>query len=294
MYRCNGRHVYIVLAACAVGTFFVTGCEPGLREDDEPWVGPLERKQNISEAVAALTLHREKVKAVRAGGNCRIEWYEGDGKPQEEKPTIQLRLYPPDRLYFRGDILIGEAIRLGTNAEDFWFRIKPKEVSSYWWGKRTAARKCGTGSFLSPVTLLDALGMVDVDTSWSFVSFGGYDILTLHAYNGRPVKRVHVDWRGYLVKKIEYFDADGLVIVVVHPSNYTSGDDGVVVPARIGILHLGTGEGGVSIDITLKNIKPFEPTQAQLEGNLFAKPSTKGFKNVYMLTDDCDFVRQEP
>jgi hypothetical protein len=59
-------------------------------------------------------------------------------------------------------------------------------------------------------------------------------------------------------------------------------------------MNLGTGEGGVSIDITLRNIKPFEPTQAQLKGDLFARPPTKGFENVYMLNDDCEFVQQEP
>lgn len=267
------------------------GCEPAYQDTYRPGSELLKGKRDIYEAIAALNAHRRNIMPLRAGGNCHIQWYDDDGKPYDENPGIILRLYPPDRLYFKGDILGGEAIRLGTNAEEFWFRIKP-EVSTYWWGKRSDAKRCRMGGYLSPETLLEALGVVQVDTNWIFIGQGGYDTLTLIAADATPVKRIYVDWRDYLIKKIEYFDSSGQVNAVVEMSNYTGGQDGVVVPSRIGIVNIGSKSGNVAIDITLRNIKLYTPTKVQLEG-LFKKPKFGGFETIYELDNDCKFIRQE-
>lgn len=279
-------------ALAIVMVLFGVGCEPALQDSFDSDYSLLKGKTDITEAVAALEAHRQNILPLRAGGNCLIEWYEDDGKKHKENPAIQLALYPPNRLYFKGDILGGEAIRLGTNVEEFWFRIKP-EVSSYWWGKRTATKGCRTGSYFNPETLLEALGMVQVDTNWVFAAQDGFDTLTLKASDATPVKRVYVDWKDYLIKKIEYFDSMGQVNAVVQMSNYTSGADGVVVPSKIGIINFGTKSGNAAIDITLRNVQLFTPTKAQLEGQLFRKPKFDGFEKIYELNDDCKFIQQE-
>lgn len=272
---------------------FGAGCEPEFKDS---YAGGgfelLKGKRDVFEAVEALNAHRRSIMPLRAGGNCLIEWYDNDGKKHNENPAITLVLYPPNRLYFRGDILGGEAIRLGTNAEEFWFRIKP-EVSTYWWGNRLEAQRCRMGGYLSPETLLEALGMVQVDTNWIFIGQGGYDTLTMIAADATPVKRIYVDWRDYLIKKIEYFDSLGQVNAVVEMSNYTDGEDGVVVPSSISIVNIGSKSGNVAIDITLRNINLFSPTKAQLEGKLFSKPPFDDFETIYELDSDCKFIRQE-
>jgi len=294
MLHWRAKRAVCIFVIVVAGLLLQSGCEPGLRDQPAGWVGPNRGKGSIDEAVAALRLHRNNVMAVRAGGNCLVEWYDRDGKKHQENPTVQLRFYPPDRLYFSGDILGSEALRLGCNADEFWFRIKPKEVSGYWWGDRRLAAGCTSGKYISPDTLLEAMGIVEVDKTWQLVGKEGYDILTLYFDKDKPFKRIYVDWRDYLIKKIEYFDSQGQTTMVMQLGDYTTGADSVIVPAHIAILNIDTETGGLIIDMTLRDIKLFMPTKELLGGKLFARPDTEGFENVYVLIENCKFIPMRP
>ena len=292
----NRTHIVelMLVAMTTAVLLFGGGCEPPLKPPVGDEIKLLKGKPDIAAAVGAINANRQFVKPIRAGGNCLIEWFDDDGKKHKENPAIQLRLVPPDHLYFSGDILGGEAIRFGTNPEEFWFRIKPKEVSGYWWGKRSTARACGAGRHLGPESLLEALGLVDVDHTWILSSKPGYDILTLKGNAGLPIKRIEIDWRDYLVRKIEHFDEFGEITVVVNMSKYTVGAGeiaGIVVPTRIIIAYLNMPNGGLLTDITLRDLKPFRPTEAQMKGKLFTRPDTKGFEDIYELDKDCRFIK---
>ncbi len=68
---------------------------------------------------------------------------------------------------------------------------------------------------------------------------------------------------------------------------------GIVVPTRIAIVYLNMPNGGLLTDMTLRDIKPFSPSEAQMKGKLFTRPDTKGFENIYELDKDCKFTKQE-
>ncbi len=107
--------ISFIVAALAGAVLLFGGCEPALKPPLGPEIELLKGKPDIAAAVAAINAHRQFVKPIRSGGNCRIEWFDDDGKKHKENPAIKLRLVPPDHLYFSGDILGGEAIRFGTN-----------------------------------------------------------------------------------------------------------------------------------------------------------------------------------
>ena len=290
------RQGVLRLAAAAIATlwFASAGCEPALQDGPIPPLEPARGKADISEAIAALEAHRARIGPLRAGGNARVEFYEPDGqKRPPENPNIQVRLVPPDLLFFRGEILGNELVRFGTNSTQFWFRIKPKEVSSYWWGLRETARKCRGGGVLNPESVLEALGIVEVDPSWTFQGVRGYDVLTLFDEAGVPVKRVYIDWRDYLVKRIEYYDVYGELAVVAAMSGYGENTDGIPVPTQIDIVYMRGIEGSLSISMKLRDVRRFQPTEAQLRGELFALPPKDGSENVYVLADSCEFVRTD-
>jgi len=278
------------LAAAVVIALAVAGCAPPVIVDGPP-LAPLAGKQNIHEAVAALNAHRQRIVPIRAGGNCRVEWYDSDGKLKRENPSIQLRMVPPDLLYFNGDILGNEVVRFGTDPQEFYFRIKPREISSYWWGLRGTAQRCRSGGILNPESVLEALGIVEIDTNWTLVQGEGYDVLTLSDFAGVPIKRVYVDWRDYLVRSIEYFDAYGRLVVGAAMGGYGVDSAGIPVPTQIAVQYYQEG-GGLSFNMTLRGVRPFEPTDTQLRG-LFKRPDADGFENVYVLADNCEFVRAQ-
>jgi len=243
-------------------------------------------KRTITEAIAALQRHRENIRPIKAGGDLRLEWYDNEKRPHQESMNINLRFYPPGRVYFRGDTILGEAIRLGANAEEFWILMKPKEISTYKWGRRSQAEICLQQHWLNPQNLFEALGMVSIDEGWSLSNQGDFDILTKTGPAGNRLKRIYVDFCDYMTKRIEYFGSDGQVVIALELDDYTQVGDGAAVPTRIGITHHDTN---TVVNITLKNVKLFEPSPKQLVG-LFSRPEPKGFEYVLKLDDNCEFV----
>ena len=100
------------------------GC-PGPVKPEDPGV-IAKGMSDITSASAALKSHRLGVKALSSGGKLKYIYFK-DGKPKEENFDANLRFDPPRRLYFAAKSLVGEAIRLGSNDEEFWLQMKPKE-----------------------------------------------------------------------------------------------------------------------------------------------------------------------
>ena len=59
-----------------------------------------------------------------------------------------------------------------------------------------------------------------------------------------------------------------------------------------GLLGMIEFQKSTHIDLTLSNIKKFEPTEVQLTGKLFKRPEPKGFKNIYEFDESCQIDRQ--
>lgn len=285
-YWCSKNSVLLLAIAPVVSLcVLVPGCA-ALPVAHRPTICP--GKRTIAEAIAALQRHRENIRPIRASGKLHLEWYDGEGKAHQENLNINLRFYPPDRVYFRGDTLLGEAIRLGTNAEEFWVLMKPKEISRYEWGRRGRAEACFRQQWLNPQNLLEALGMVSFDTGWSLSSEGDFDILTSAGPAGSRLKRIYVDCCDYMTKRIEYFGSDGQIVITLELDGHTRLGDAAGVPTKISITHHDTN---TAVDIVLKNVRLFEPSPKQLVG-LFARPEPKGFERVLKLNDSCEFVEQ--
>ncbi len=246
-------------------------------------------KGDVALAVAALADGRERLKPMRASGKCVLKFSDSKGKSHTERLDIQLRTYPPDRIFFTGSTLLGEAVRLGTNSEEFWLMMKPKEISAYWWGRREYAGSSGHPLWLNPDALLEAIGVVKIGVGWTIANRDGLDVLTKRDLSGAVVKKIFVGCCDYRVRRIEYYDADGNADVVVELNDYTDTDD-VTAAKRITITS-GEGDNPATTDITLASVRVFEPTDAKLKG-LFTHPEPKGIKNIFELNENGRFVRQ--
>lgn len=246
-------------------------------------------KSDVASAVAALDASRERLKPMRASGKCVLKFNDSKGKSHTERLDIQLRTFPPDRIFFTGSTLLGEAVRLGTSREEFWLMMKPKEISAYWWGRREHAGSSAHPLWLNPDALLEAIGAVKAGPGWTLANRGGLDILTKRDPSGTAVKKIFIGCCDYRVRRIEYYDADGNADVVVELSDYTDTDE-ITVPKRITITS-GEGDDPATTDITLASVRAFKPTDAQLKG-LFTRPEPKGIKNIFELNKNGRFVRQ--
>jgi hypothetical protein len=265
-------------------TFVLSSCAP-------PKVSPkdelCEGKANIDQAVAAVTARRESLAPVRASGRCKLTLYDDKGKKRTESPDVRLYFYPPYRLFFDGKILGQKAFRLGSNAEQFWFSMKPESL--YYRGKRKDALKCGKKLLIDPASLIEALGVITVDNTWKLSHAMGQDILTKFVAD-KVQKRIYINACDYCVSRIEYFDEDGVITLTAELSDRADGAGPLAYPATINITS--NRSDGMTLKISLKNLKPL--TDAQVKPNLFKIAPTRGFDKIYDLDGNCDFIRKPP
>ena len=262
------------------------GCQPGAARGGRA-ICP--GKGSITKAAAVLSLQRQNVQPLQGGADCVFHYTDDKGKEQsKEVKAVAVRFVPPDRVLFRGNVF-GDVVGFGANENEFWLRVKP-DMDSYWWGTRAQAALCSDTLLINPYNVIEALGVVDVDTDWQFSYKDGSDILTLSDEEGTLVKRVFVNACDYLVERIEYFDAEGLLKAAATLSDYTTGEQGLVVPSSIEVTQYQYGIPEGSVEIELKHVRPFVPQEKHRA--LFVRPEREGFEHLYRLSEHCEFIEQ--
>ncbi|MBA7703785.1 hypothetical protein ES703_112579 [subsurface metagenome] len=246
-------------------------------------------------AAAALFVqkqHFEGAVSFRANGKCLLSYYDEQDKLRKENFPIKLWSEPPGRFYLQGDVAFDpKGIVLGSNQREFWLSMKPKEISSYIWGQ-WSQQSCFEELAINPELLLEALGILELDTdgNWSLLNSGAFDILTKRRAGG-IVKKVCIYNCDHLVRRIEYFDADGKVLVVTELDGYKTVSQDFWVPSVINIVRHRQDGRSDSVSITLSSIKPVQLTQKQ-RSRLFYRPKPDGFKHIYKLDENCDMIEQ--
>jgi hypothetical protein len=91
--------------------------------------------ESAAEAVAVLDARTLNAVSFKASGRCRLKYHE-DGREKNENFAVKLWMNPPSEIYMQGDVGFDpKGLVLGCNERDFWLALKPKEISSYWWGR---------------------------------------------------------------------------------------------------------------------------------------------------------------
>jgi hypothetical protein len=282
--KSHHKQITDILVIISSSVFLLTGCSEPIRKAS---TGLCPGVEDQAQAIAKLNQDRENAIAIKAGGRMLLEYYDDRNDHQKHNLDITLRFYPPDRLFFRGIVFPVEVVRLGTNSSELWVMFKPKEISRYYWGQSPEADICLKGQGLSPGRMIEAMGMVNVDTKGILTRAGQMDVLTLRLTSGK-IKRIYIDRCDSLVKMIEYLDASGNIETVTELDDYRKIENNFI-PAKIVMTEL---QNRTQVELNLRNIKLFEPTESQLEGKLFKRPEPKGFEEVYKLTDNCRLEAQ--
>ena len=268
----------------SVVMLLLVGCESRIRQPSKVCPG----KDSVADALAALRLQSQNVAPIRANGQCRFEYYvEGKEKPQKENLNVKLWVNPPVELYMQGDkALVPKAMVLGSNEKEFWLSLRPKEISTHWWGN-WSEQDLSEGLIINPRTLLESLGIGEVESQrdWSLSNEGPYDIISKQQQN-IVIKKIYIYSCDYRVRKIEFFNRDGQVVADAELDRYKEVSDGFFVPSLIKVTTYSreTGEFSLSITLDLNSIKPAKITEPQ-RNLLFKLPQPRGFSNVYRVVN---------
>jgi hypothetical protein len=241
-------------------------------------------KTTADEAIAVLKSHREKVVSVRATGQCLLR-YHAESKVRKENFPVKLWVNPPNEIYLQGDVAFdATGLVFGSNADEFWFWLKPKEVSSYWSGIWSQAG-IWNGLAVTPVIALEAFGSVDIrQGDWALSRDGNLDLLTLRNDSGVILQKIYIEPCDYVVTKMERFDESGDIYLKAEFSGYEKTVEGFLTPSRIKIVAVSQKGDEDSADISLSSVKPTE-LSAQQRQRLFVKPLPRGFDHIYRVID---------
>jgi len=263
---------------------FAAGCPPKVE------VLPIcPGKQSAAEAISVLRSRAEKTGPLRANGQCRME-FNTQNRKHPENFSVKLWVNPPAQFYLQGDVAFdARGVLVGSNSEEFWVWIRPKEISGYWWGRWSDGAKLER-MVISPRMVLEGLGIASPGAdggqgTWSLSNKGPYDILTRRDEDASVVKKLYVAACDYSLRKIEYFDAVGKVRAVVEMDAYTKVGENFSIPAVIKITnHQAGGDDSARITLNRDSIKAMTFSQKQID-YLFTRPEPKGFKQVWLYID---------
>ena len=241
-------------------------------------------KKTADEAIAVLKLRREKVTPIRATGQCLLR-YHVEGKVRKENFPVKLWVNPPYEIYLQGDVAFdATGLVFGSNADEFWFWLKPKEVSSYWSGKWSQAG-IWNGLAVSPMIVLEAFGSVDIrQGDWTLSRDDNLDLLVLRNDRSIIIQKIYIEPCDYVVRKIERFDDSGDIYLKAEFAGYEKTAEGFLTPSRIKIVAVSEEGGEDYADISLSSVKPTELSGQQRQ-RLFVRPLPHGFDHIYRVID---------
>ncbi len=262
----------------------LAGCESRFRQPAKICPG----KGSVSDAMAALQSQSKNLKALRANGQCLFEYrLEGKKKLQRENFNVKLWVNPPSEIYMQGDKpLLSKAIVLGSNEREFWLSIRPKEISTHWWGY-WYEQDLSEGLIVNPRTLLESLGIGEVETQkdWSLSNEGPYDIISKRQQDV-IIKKIYIYSCDYRMRKIEFFSSDGQIVADAELDKYKEVSDGFLIPSLIKVTTYSrdTGESMLSITLDLGSIRPATITGPR-RNVLFEHTPPRGIKTVYRVVN---------
>ncbi|MHC4394432.1 MAG: hypothetical protein ACYS1A_02140 [Planctomycetota bacterium] len=280
--KVSGRRSFLLIALALI----LGGCGGELKLPKRVCAG----KNNVAESLDLLRMANSA--PFRANGRCHLR-YNDQGKTHNENFLVRLFGNPPAEIYLQGDVAFNpKGIILGSNEDQFWLAIKPKQISTYWWG-RWDEQDGFYKLVLSPKTLLEAFGVVEIgeEENWSLTNKGIFDILAKRDEQGGVIKKIYVYSCDYRVRKMEYFDAAGEAVVIVELGKYKEVGGGFFVPQIIKITTAGEDNKRDTVKITLRSIKPISFTEKK-RSLIFTPPKKRGYKNIYRIIGD-DVIEQQ-
>ena len=244
-------------------------------------------KPSAEAALRTLAVSAGNAVSLRANGQALLNYHVPD-KEKAERHNLPMKMWfsPPADIYIQGSIAVDpRAVVIGSNEEQFWLALRPREISSYYIGAWENARDFD-GLMMSPRVVLEALGIVAEPgdepnaAQWTLANEGAYDVLTRRDETGQIIKRVYVYACDYVTHKIEYFDRRGNVAATAELRNYELVAEGFRMPTAIRVVSVRPDGRKDSIDIDIQSTKVMELNEQQRQF-LFQPPAADKFEHVY-------------
>lgn len=271
---------------CVWLALLLLGCGP--QRLQTPQLCPPAR--NAEQAVQRARENAQKIEGVRSGGKLIIRIIEDGEEVQKESLDLILRLWKRDFLYLRGNSLVGEVLRTGMNETEFWHRKNIAGDIEYIWGTRDQIDDCPGVFGMQLSHLVEMLGIIEFNLDYALsLTAKNMDYLSAQSEFGLKQKAIWFDQCDGLVRRVEYFDRFGNLVISFDLNDYQALPGGGKIPTKIISFQRINASSAVEFQIDLRGISDFVPTQKQIEKGLFERPAPDRADRVYKLGPDCEF-----
>jgi hypothetical protein len=245
---------------------------------------------NLQEALQVLRVRAKQAVPFEARGECRLAYHVPDEKGVKHQSVNLPNVWfdPPSDVLIRGSVTTDQrAVMVGSNDQEFWLALHPKEISSYYWGRWEEAANA-EGMLINPAIVLEAFGILgheDPNAQWQFTKQGPYDVLTRLNTGGRPARRLYIYSCDCLVHKMEHFGPDGQVVATAELKDYELVTGDFRVPTRIHVTTIDRSGREDTLDIDLGTPKPKKFTPQQMQQFVRNPADVRNFDHVYRLAN---------
>jgi len=252
------------------------GCADGAGQDRS---GPIARR-TIPDIMEALEARAAKSLPIKGTGRCLLQYYV-EGKQKKEEFPVKFWVRPQHEVYLQGDVAFDpRGLVVGANAEEFWVSLRPKEISSYWWGRWDDVGG-GVPLMISPRVVLEALGVMGPaeEGVWEIGWDKDLEVLTRRGQDNIVQKRVYIAGQTE-VRRIEYYDEFGAPTVTATLEKYQDVVTGFAVPRLLTMVRRGVAGKDDTVRLTINSAAAADISQKQAD-YLFVRPQPKGFDHVF-------------
>jgi hypothetical protein len=224
-----------------------------------------------AEATAVLAGYSSRLKPLKATGNCTLSYTNEKKETFSQSFPVRIWFESNNKFCLYGDVMFDpKGISFVVMDGQYWTYAKP--FGTYAAGEVNAASE---DYFSNPAVLVDFLAPVgrDCDKIYLAESDNKFNILMCRDSKNCRTKKVFIDRCSKFVKKIEYLNCPGNVLLAVEPDEYkeVDGAKGFLFPRKLIYKYSGDPKGTNQMQIKLDSVQIWKQQPQQVKA-LFTPP----------------------
>ena len=225
-----------------------------------------------AEATAVLAGYSSRLKPIKATGNCTLSYTNEKKETFSQSFPVRIWFESSNKFCLYGDVMFDpKGISFVVTDGQYWTYAKP--FGTYAAGKVNAASE---DYFSNPAVLVDFLAPAggDCDKIYLAESDNKFNILMCRDSKNCRTKKIFIDRCSKFVKKIEYLNCPGNVLLAVEPDEYkeVSGAKGLLFPRKLVYKYSeGQEKGQHLMQIKLDSVQVWNEQLQQVKA-LFTPP----------------------
>jgi hypothetical protein len=259
-------------------SIFLAGCAAQKRS-----CPPLKTAQ---EAAAILKEYSANLKPLKATGNCILSYTNEKGEKFAQSFPVRIWFQSSRKFCLYGDVMFDpRGVCFAVTGDEYWTYAKPFEM--YIKGKINTS---ADDYFSNPLVLVDFLEPVSADCNSLYMadsadakamadkSQKGCNILVCRDSGLCRAKKIFIDRCGHFVKKVEYLNCSGNLVLVAELDEYKNvAQADFSFPHKLVYRHFDGQKGSNLMQIKLDSVKLWQANPEQLKA-LFSPPDVNSIQ----------------